>query len=259
MCIRDSLPGVAVALGLGLELQFLEVLAVAHAVAENLVLTGEILRRAVDRRRAVPGGRLHGEIGIDQMRACERHQVRAAGRDDRVDLVGGGDGPHAHGGEPGLVADLVGERSLEHAAEHRLRVGCGLPGRDVDEVAAGLGEQACDLDRFVAGHPAVRPIGRRDANRHRLLVRPRLAHRPERLEREAHAVLERTAVVVGAVIGERRDEARQQIAVRGVHLDHVEAGAVGALHRADIVGDHLVHVRSGHFPRHNAMGVVGQG
>ena len=36
----------------------------------------------------------------------------------------------------------------------------------------------------------------------------------EHLERKAHAVLERAAILVGALVGQRRDEARQQIAVR---------------------------------------------
>ena len=73
----------------------------------------------------------------------------------------------------------------------RLGVGHGLAGRDVDQVAAGLREGARDLDRVVAGEAAVLPVGRRDAHRHRLLVRPGLAHRAEHFEREAQAVLER--------------------------------------------------------------------
>jgi hypothetical protein len=48
----------------------------------------------------------------------------------------------------------------------------GLPGRHVDQVAAGLREGARDLDRIVAGDAAFLPVGRRDAHRHRLLVRP---------------------------------------------------------------------------------------
>ena len=51
-------------------------------------------------RRAVPGGRPHGEVRIDEMRARERDEVGAAGGNDGVDLVGGGDGADAHGGEP---------------------------------------------------------------------------------------------------------------------------------------------------------------
>src|ERR1043165_2160610 len=39
--------------------------------------------------------------------------------------------------------------------------------------------------------------------------------------RKARPFLERAAILVGAHIGQRRDEARQQIAVRRMHLDHV--------------------------------------
>ena len=87
---------------------------------------------------AVPGRRPHRERRIDQMRPAERHQVGAAGGEDGVDLVGGRDVADAHGGDPGLVADLVGERRLEHAAVDRLRVAHGLAGRDIDQIDAGL-------------------------------------------------------------------------------------------------------------------------
>src|SRR5712691_8076831 len=124
--LRRLLPGVAVALGLGLELELAQLLAVAGAVAENLLLAGKVLRRTMDRGRVVPSRRLHGEIGIDQVRARERDEIGAAGGDDGVDLVGGRDGADAHGGEAGVVPDLVGERGLEHAAEHGLGIGDGL-------------------------------------------------------------------------------------------------------------------------------------
>src|SRR5579871_756303 len=60
--------------GLRLSLNFkvFEVLPVPYAIAENLILAGQILRRAERIARAVPGGRLHREAGIDQMRAAER-------------------------------------------------------------------------------------------------------------------------------------------------------------------------------------------
>ena len=81
------------------------------------------------------------------MRPRQRHEVGAAGGDDGVDLVGAGDGADAHGGKPGVVADLVGERRLEHAAVDRLGLRRGLAGGDVDQVAAGLGEGARHLRR----------------------------------------------------------------------------------------------------------------
>src|SRR5689334_20446071 len=71
---------------LSLNLQLLEILPVAHAVAENLLLAGQILRRTED-VRPIPGRRLHGEGGIDQMRPGERDQIGAARGQDGVDLI----------------------------------------------------------------------------------------------------------------------------------------------------------------------------
>ena len=73
-----------------------------------------------------------------------------------------------------------------------------------------------DLHRVVGRDAAVAdPVVGRDAHRHRLVVGPHRAHRAEHLEREAHAVLEAAAVLVGALVGQRRDEGREQVAVRG--------------------------------------------
>ena len=76
----------------------------------------------------------------------------------------------------------------------------------------------------------------------------------EHLEREAHAVLERAAVLVRAPVGQRRDEAREQIAVRAVQFEHVEAGALAALgRRARTPPTTAVHVGAGHLARHLAV------
>ncbi len=77
-----------------------------------------------------------------------------------------------------------------------------------------------------------RPVGRRNAHRDRQPRRPGGAHRRENLERVAHPILERAAVVVAAKVGERREEARQQIAMRHVELEPVEAGLRGPLGRS---------------------------
>ena len=73
-----------------------------------------------------------------------------------------------------------------------------------------------------------------------LSCRKRRAHRVEHFERKAHAVLERAAILIGALVGDRRQELMQQIAVGGVHLDGVDAEPLGALG-----GDHerLAHAR----------------
>src|SRR5262249_41368615 len=73
-------------LRLSLNLEVVEILPVAHTVAEDLLLAGQILRRAED-ISTVPGGRFHGEGGIDQMRPAERDEIGAARGQDGVDLI----------------------------------------------------------------------------------------------------------------------------------------------------------------------------
>src|SRR6202021_2924911 len=77
-------------LGLSLNFQVLEILPVTHAVAENLLLAGQIGRRAEDIFGAIPGRCLHGKRRIGQMGTPKRHQVGAARGQYRIDLIGGG-------------------------------------------------------------------------------------------------------------------------------------------------------------------------
>ena len=122
--------------GLGLALQ----------VAGELGHAVEILRRDMDVAIIELGRGAQRPHRVDQMRPGERDQVGAAGGEDRIGVVGLVDVADRHGREPRLVADLVGERRLEHAAIDRLRLGPGLAGRDVDQVGAlareGFGDRA---------------------------------------------------------------------------------------------------------------------
>src|SRR5216683_6013703 len=151
-------------LRLSLNFEVVEILPVAHAVAENLFLSRQILRRAEYILRAVPGGGFHRERRIDQMRATKRHQIRAAGGQDGIDLVGGRDVTDAHSGDTGLVANLIGEWRLEHAAIDRLRVAHGLAGGDVDQIDPGFGKSPRDQNAVIAGDAALGPISGRDTH-----------------------------------------------------------------------------------------------
>src|SRR3981189_1698571 len=73
---------------LSLNFQVVEILPVAHAVTENLLLARQILRRAEYAVSAVPGRGLQRERWIDQMWAAERHQIGAARGENGVDLIG---------------------------------------------------------------------------------------------------------------------------------------------------------------------------
>ena len=159
------------------------------------------------------------------MRAGQAAQVGAAGHQDRVDVIGLVDVADCHGGDARLVADAVGERRLEHAAIHGLGLIEVWPGRHIDDVDAGA---RCSMRAISTASSGVMPSSPTQSLAEMrteigLCGRPYLAHGMENLEREAHTVLEVAAVVVGAVVGERRDEGRQQIAVRVVQLEHVEA------------------------------------
>jgi hypothetical protein len=100
--------------------------------------------------------------------------------------------------------------------------------RDVDRVAAVLLQQRANAtasSRVKPRRPSQSVAEMRTAIG---FARATRAHRVEHLEREARAVLEAAAVRVGAPVRQRREEARQQVAVRHVQLDQVEAGRVGA-------------------------------
>ena len=79
-------------------------------------------------------------------------------------------------------------------------------------------------DRVARSSSRPRPSRWRRSGRPAACRRDRGAHRVDDLEQQPDAVLEAAAVLVVAVVGQRREELVQQVAVRGVDLDHVEAG-----------------------------------
>ena len=70
------------------------------------------------------------------------------------------------------------------------------------------------------------------------------------------ALLERAAVLVGRDVGERREEARQQVAVRHVQLEQVEARLLGHAGGARRSRRAPVHVGAVHLARHLAVRLV---
>ncbi len=97
------------------------------------------------------------------------------------------------------------------------------------------------------------------ADDERLLVGPDRAHRLEDLEEVAHPVLQRAAVFVGAPVGHRRQEAREEVAVGGVELEEIEAGARGVLRRHDELPLHPLEVLLRHLPGDGPALVEGDG
>src|SRR5262245_47207636 len=211
----------------------------ARAAREQveLVAPGPVLLRpsgALDRvaERLVLGGGVQREVRIGEVRPRERAEIRPPRGDERVHLVCGRDGAHGHHRDARLVPDLLRERRLIHPAVHRPRRRTRLAGRHVDQVAAARLERARDRDRVVARVPARNPVGRGDPDRHRPFLRPNPPANVEHLEREAQPVLEAAAVLVVPQVCDRGEEAREQIPVRHVQLEHVEAAGDAHCRRA---------------------------
>jgi hypothetical protein len=176
--------------------------ALALEVAFELLLGRQILFRP-GLRDIADARSLHERPGrVGQVRPADGAQVGAAGSDDAVDMIGLGDRADGDGRNASLVADAVGKRRLVHAAISGPLLRAHLPRRAVDHVGTGRLEGARDLDRVVGRDAARRPVVRRDAHRHRQVLRPDFAQRGKHLERIAQAVGEAAAVGVATVIGE---------------------------------------------------------
>jgi len=115
-----------------------------------------------------------------------------------------------------LVARGHGDRRRQEAA-----------GRDVHEVDPALPHPRGDLGDVVDREAAVEPVACGEPGQDGLVRRPGLPDGVDHLEEQPGAVLERSAVGVRAVVGERREELVDQVAVGGVDLDDVEARVVG--------------------------------
>ena len=103
---------------------------------------------------------------------------------------------------------------------------------DVDVVDAAVGlERLRGLDRVLDVERAGDEVGQADAHADDPVVPGAAPHLLDHLAGEAEPVLERAAVLVLALVVERRQELVQQVAVRDVHLGAVEAAFTGELGR----------------------------
>jgi hypothetical protein len=188
-------------------------------------------------------------VRVAQMGSGERAEIGSFRRQDRVDLIGGGDVADRHRPDADLLANAIGKRRLEHAAVDRCLLRHGLATRDIDQVDAVLLQRARDRDGVVSGVAAVRPVGGGDADRHRLVRGPARPHGIEDFERKSQAVFNTSAVLIRPNVRERREERAEQIAVSHVDLEQVEARLLRPVGGVFVALAHRVHVRSGHRSR----------
>ena len=186
-------------------------------------------------------------IRIVEVRARERHQVGAAGGEDSVRIRVRRDRTHRHGGDPRFVPDAVREGGLEETPVTRTLFGHGLTRGRVDEIAAALLERLGDGHRLFGRDAAIHPVGRGDAHGERLLRGPGPADPVEHFERIAEAILQRSSVIVGAVVGEGGEKAREEISMGAVKFEKVEARLPRAPRGLGEMALDLRHVLGGHL------------
>ncbi len=202
-----------------------------------------------------PFPRLHDPLGVGDQRPHERDAVGLVLLDDLLGLVGREDAVH---GEDGRVAHRLLHRVRRVHAEAVRRVvrahHADATGADADVEVVDepqLLVPGCHLGAVVGGE--TRAVGllvvADEADAHGDTVADGIAHRRHDLHAEAHPVLERAAVRVGAVVELRREELVEQVPVRALDLDPVEPARDGVARAPDVVVDRLGDVARVHRPR----------
>ena len=177
----------------------------------------------------VAGSRFVAELGIAQIGTAHHADVGGAVLDQLLGNPCLVDAADRGNGNIHMLFDLAragGVRGL-------LRTGGGNGGaaldgsaaRHVDHVDAGLLQAARDVDHVVEGQAAIGVLVARDTDVDDEVLAAALANLGDDLEQEAHAGVERAAVLVGTLVVERGQKAAEHaMGVRRMDLNAIDAG-----------------------------------
>ena len=97
-------------------------------------------------------------------------------------------------------------------------------GGDIEVVdSASRSKRPRNLDRISEIERVLDPVGEAEPNAENRAGADGVADRPHHLEREAHSILERSAVLVFPLVPHGREKLVQEVGMRHMHLDAVEA------------------------------------
>ena len=134
------------------------------------------------------------------------------------------------GGEPGRLPDRLRERHLVAGAERNFLQRRNAARGRVDPVDAALFQFLREFDGLRQIPAALDPVGARTRAMPTGLSCGNAARTASNTSSgKRMRFCKRAAILIGALVGDRRQELMQQIAVRGVHLDGVDAEPLGAL------------------------------
>ena len=199
-------------------------------------------------------------LGIRPERAPQPDEVALAGGDDllgelrRVDGAGGddrdGDDLLDGLGRPDVVPMVHSHRG--GLVYHGVVVAAG----DVEGVDALVLERLGEHERVLYREAVGLVVRAAQADGDGEVGADLLAHVARYLDVDAHAVLKRAAVEVGAVVRSGGEEVRQQIAVCAVDLDEVEAGDLRAPGRVAEGVDYVLDLLDGQHVGHGLQAVL---
>ena len=205
------------------------------------------------RGRVLPGLPLLRQLGRERQGGGHADHVHPAGDD----LLGHGPAADAardqdgHGGHGADVARKFGKVGLarQRAAIARLALHGGgfvAAAGKLHQVHAQRVEHLHHGAGVVSAEAAALKVRRVELDSHRKAGRHRCAHGLDGLQQQAGAVFQRAAPGIAALVGQRREELAQQIAVRGVDLHAGEARLLGQLRGVGKALDHVLNVRRRH-------------
>src|SRR5579871_4945456 len=172
--------------------------------------------------------RAQGPVGIAQELARQQHQIGAAVADDVVGLHRFGDHADRGGRNVRPIADGFRKRHLITRARHHVRLRRVARRTAIDQVdAAGL-QQTGQRDRIVESPAAGFPVSGGNAHGNRFIVRPLGAGELGDFQKQPRTILEAAAVLVAAMIRERRVKAVQKVSVCRVDFQPLKAGVARA-------------------------------
>lgn len=155
------------------------------------------------------------------------------------------------------LLDLLGEPDLRVSGVGGVVPGSGVlaAGRHVQKVDTAFRKEGRQLDGLVQG-PALldfryllKPVGSADPQEKRHVLGDRGPNALNDFQSQPHAVLEAATVLVGSLVGDRREKFMQKIAVGVVDLDHVKSGHNGTHSPAHKVRFELLDLAQGHLAR----------
>ena len=214
-----------------------EIGLLARRVAHELILARLVWLRHVYALGAVPGGSLERKAGIGEMRAPEGDEIGAPRRENRVRLIGARDRRRPPWSPCAPRCGSPPRRASETCARRRGARAASVWPLDTSTRSAPASAKAAAI--AIASSPVMPPSCQSDAEMRTDIGfveghTSRMAVNTSSGKRSRFSSA--AAILVFALVRERREEAREQIAVGRVQLEHVEAGALAALGRLHELG-----------------------